>query len=112
MGRDIKNLLGKRVQAVRLAKDLKQDQLAESIDRSWQTISNLERGKNLPSLLTLMRVANALDLTLAELVEDVEAPPNPKRAQQEAQLRALIKQLPEPDLEIAIAQVEALLKRR
>ncbi len=111
MGKELKSLIATRVKAARQAKGVTQEELAEAIDRTVETISNLERGKSLPSLQTLMVIANALGITLSELLEDVEAPPSPARVHAEARLRAAAKSLPDYDLEIAAVLVEALRQR-
>lgn len=111
MGKELKSLIATRIKAARQAKGVTQEELAEAIDRTVETISNLERGKSLPSLQTLMIIANALDMSISELLEDAEAPPPPARVRAEARLRTAAKGLPDYDLEIAAVLVEALRQR-
>lgn len=63
-----KQALGARVAEVRRAHGLSQEQLAERLLVSRQTISNWERGKTLVDVESLARMADALGLTLAELL--------------------------------------------
>ncbi len=111
MGKELKSLIATRIKAIRQAKGMTQEELAEAIDRTVETISNLERGKSLPSVQTLMIIANALDITISELLENAEAPPSPARVRAETRLRAAAKSLPDSDLEIAVVLVEALRQR-
>jgi transcriptional regulator with XRE-family HTH domain len=60
--------LGARIRDRRLHRNLTQEQLAEraGVDRS--TIQRIERGLNDPRHSHLLRIANALDVPLADLV--------------------------------------------
>lgn len=111
MVNDLKKLLGKRAAAARKARKLTQQQLADRIGRTWETVSNFERGVSLPSLETMLALTTELGVTVSELFEDVENPPNPRRGQKEARLRALIKVLPDAELDVVLTQIEALAKR-
>lgn len=57
----MKKYVGGRIRAARRDAGLTQDQLAGMIDKSVETISNLERGHTAPSLDTLGRLARALN---------------------------------------------------
>jgi transcriptional regulator with XRE-family HTH domain len=65
---DARRTLGTRIRTRRLHKGLTQEQLAEraGIDRS--TIQRIEGGLNDPRHSHLLRIANALDIPLADLV--------------------------------------------
>lgn len=60
--------LGEAIRRHREAKELSQEQLAllADVDRSY--VGRVERGTNNAATLTLKRLANALDMTLAELI--------------------------------------------
>jgi transcriptional regulator with XRE-family HTH domain len=62
--------IGLRIRAHRLERRLTQEQLAEAIDRSVETISNLERGVSLPNDATLDRLAQALDVSADDLFNE------------------------------------------
>ena len=53
----MKNL---RLKSARAAKDLSQEQLARSINISTSYYGNIERGIRIPSIDTLVAIANAL----------------------------------------------------
>ncbi|MDB5409003.1 MAG: putative transcriptional regulator [Rhodospirillales bacterium] len=60
--------IGLRVRAYRIEQKLTQEQLAERIDRSVETISNLERGVSVPSEATLNRLAKILGVSVEDLM--------------------------------------------
>jgi putative transcriptional regulator len=51
----------------RVAKDLSQDQLAEKVEASRQTINLIETGKYNPTIELCLRICWALDKSLDEL---------------------------------------------
>lgn len=56
-----KELLGKRLRELRKRKGINQEKLAEMIEVDPTTISNIENGKNYPSLINLENLLNVLD---------------------------------------------------
>lgn len=62
-----KELLGLRVKEFRKQKKLTQEKLAEIIDVDNGYISKLEVGQNFPSITTLEKIADVLDVELYEL---------------------------------------------
>ena len=66
---DLKRAFGRRVQALREAKGLTQEDLAARIERTVDTISNIERGANSTRIETACRLAQALGVALPELFE-------------------------------------------
>ena len=55
--------LGIRIKAVRESKKLTQEQLAEITGLTNNYISNIERNHSKPSIETLLRICNALEVT-------------------------------------------------
>jgi len=62
---------GERLRALRLAAGRSQEEFAALANVDRATFGKLERGLLNPSLLTLARIAVALGITLAELVDGV-----------------------------------------
>ena len=62
------NAIGNRMREKRLAKNLTQEGLAGKVNSSHTHICNIEGGKTKVSLPLLVKIANALDVTLDELV--------------------------------------------
>lgn len=71
------SLIGNRIKAARKAKGLSQSELSELIDRSVGYMSYIETGSKKPSLETLIQIANALDVTINELLSDNLAAASP-----------------------------------
>lgn len=64
-----KQLLGKRLREIRKRKGINQEKLAELIDVDPTTISNIENGKNYPSMINLENILNVLDVTFMEVFD-------------------------------------------
>ena len=62
------NAIGKRVKEVRGIKHLSQAELAECINMSVTYISHIETAKKRASLEALVRISNALDVTIDQLL--------------------------------------------
>ena len=73
--------LGKRVKIARIKADMTQDRLSTIRDISPSHISNIETGTTRVSLNALVRIANALSVTIDDLVYDsvVHARPQMER---------------------------------
>jgi transcriptional regulator with XRE-family HTH domain len=62
-------IFGPHLRELRLARGLTQGELAERADTSTMFISKLERGITTPTIGTLVRLANALECRVVDLVE-------------------------------------------
>lgn len=62
--------LGEAIRRVRLSKDISQEKLAllAEVDRSY--VGRVERGDNNVAILTLLKLARSLDITLAKLMQE------------------------------------------
>lgn len=81
MDDDLRQLLGRRVRALRHAQGLTQEKLAERADMHWTFISGVERGLKDPRLNTVGRIAHALGVTIDELLRPGRTPPKPRSSQ-------------------------------
>lgn len=68
---DYAHRFGIRLRKLRQALGLSQEQLAERIDVSPETISNLERGVHAPTFARLAEIAQGLEVDLPELFRDL-----------------------------------------
>ena len=65
--------IGARIRAIRLAKRVTQEQLAEAAGVGVTHISHIETGKSIPSLQVMIDIINALECSADELLcMDVE----------------------------------------
>lgn len=70
--------IGANIRRARTRRHLTQDDLAQAVHTTRQTISNYETGRSRPDVETLQRLADALGVELTELLD--EAPPAVRRA--------------------------------
>lgn len=113
MATTLKQRIGLRVKFLREKAGLTQEELAGRIDRTSETVSNLERGRTLPSLATLEDLSRHLKSPIRYFLDEGtdEEKLSRWRFELELRLRGLAAALPDGDLEIACEQVEALAKR-
>ncbi|WP_145701652.1 helix-turn-helix domain-containing protein [Azospirillum baldaniorum] len=109
---DRKIAFGLRLRAIRKAQGMSQEQFAELLDRSPDAVSNMERGINLPSVETLIRLSDKLDIPLGHLFAALDAVEGTdgKRVSLESALAENARRLTLRDLEIALKQIEAFPK--
>ena len=110
---DVQRRFGRRVKALRQQRGLSQEQLAEAIGRSVDTVSNIERGFSATRIATADLIARTFGVELQELFDISQ---DETTDSIEARRRTLLRQLielfrhQEPAvLEAAIRQSEALL---
>jgi transcriptional regulator with XRE-family HTH domain len=63
---------GLRVRTLRIKAGLSQEKLAELAELHRTYISGVERGARNPSLISIARIAKALNVTLSKVVEGVD----------------------------------------
>lgn len=66
----LKDRVASRIKVIRKLRSLTQEQLAQRVDRTVFAISQLERGRSLPSFETLERLSIALDVPVKEFFDD------------------------------------------
>ena len=109
MVQTLKPYLAEQVRSLRRAKGLTQDQLAAEIGRTTEAVSNIERGKSLPAIDTLIAISRALDIPVRDLFPEAGGEEtNPKRLRLEAQMASALRSLTDRQFEVALAQVRAL----
>ena len=67
---EIQKQFGARVQALRKARKLSQEDLAAKVETSSETVSNIERGVTWPRLATIVAIAETLGVEVSELLVD------------------------------------------
>lgn len=104
---DIGKTLGRAIAIRRKTLALSQNDLAGMIEVDAETISRFERGTVLPSLRRLWRVAEALQVSLSELLSQASLLPD----DQTQKLLAIMRQLNEEDLQLLL-DFASLLRNR
>jgi transcriptional regulator with XRE-family HTH domain len=112
MNMKLKQYIGARVREARLQSRMSQEQLAAAIDKSVETVSNVETGRKLTNIDTLYIICSALGKPIAFLFEGYEDARKVKRARmdKEADAVRLLQQLRDSDLDTATALLKAYLK--
>jgi len=64
---------GDAVRSARLARGIAQEELAALAGIERSHMGKMERGEHLPTLALILKVANALNMSAAELMADTEA---------------------------------------
>lgn len=106
---DRKVLLGKRIREIRKIRKLSQEALAERAGISAQYVSNIERGKENPTLDMLFTLADALKVTLAEMC-DYETVQTMDRQRLHSLLRDLLKTADPERLRTAVKILKVVLR--
>ena len=77
---DVGALFGARLREMRIERGLTQPEVAARVGTSASNISDLERGIKVPTLTTVARLADALELNVSELVGVLDRRPRgPKK---------------------------------
>ena len=69
---ELNKIFGVVLRDLRDKSGLSQEKLAELSDLERTFISFLERGERQPSLTTIFKIANALDISATQLISEVE----------------------------------------
>ena len=114
MASDLKRKIGIRVRVARRHRAMTQEDLAGAIDRTVETVSNIERGRTLPSIDTLEQLGTKLDIPLRDFFAIGEGykSANRRRYELEGRLLEAIRSLSDQDAEIAVGQIEMIAKVR
>ncbi len=110
---ELKRRLGLTVQAPRRRGGLTQEALAALIERTPESVSNIERGRQLPTIETLVDLGRVLAVPLSDFLDGVAGSPclSRERVQQEAKLREVARGLSNRDLGLALTLAEAMAGR-
>lgn len=104
---------GLRLKAIRKQRRLTQEQLAQILDRSVDSVSNMERGVNLPNFETLRRIAEKLEVPIEALSERMGgdmSEEDKERMWLESTLADIARNLDTWSLRVAVEQFQALAR--
>lgn len=71
--------VGKHIKSLRTKKHMTQDELAEKLFVSRQTVSNYETGKSHPDIDTLIKISEIFDTDVNTLIYGIPVPPSRKK---------------------------------
>ena len=61
--------IGKKIREIRKLRGLTLEELSEKVGRNWSFLSQIERGRSIPSIETLFLICDALEISLSDLFE-------------------------------------------
>ena len=85
------NFIGRNIRSIRLKETMTQQQLADACSLSKGMISKLENGAVVPALATLQKIATALHVKAADLIESSDQAPSVMTVNPFADLSRFIK---------------------
>src|SRR3954465_1166621 len=97
----MRDYIAQVVREARRARGLTQEDLAARIGVATQSLSNLERGKTMPTIATLMRMAEELDMPVASFLPTCGPGKSDQRLSSEAQIAALLDRLSDQEVKMA-----------
>ena len=102
MSKQLKQEIGQRVKSARLQRGLTQAELGEAIDKAFETISNIERGKTAPNFSTLSDIADALGVPMREFFAEDGQVLSDRRQELIFQLNTMVGGLDDTKLELLV----------
>ena len=90
-----KQLIGIRIKKIRKSKGLTQEKLAELVGINSKYLSSIERGKENPTLNTVLKLAESLDVNPNEIFQDIHID-NPQKIKR--RINTLLKRADEDQL--------------
>jgi len=69
---DLKQMIGARIKEIRTKKGITQEQLSERMEINPKYLSSIERGKENPTLSTLIRLSESLGVDLSEIFRFIQ----------------------------------------
>lgn len=108
----LKQAIATQVRAARERLDWTQEELASKIGKTPESVSNIERSIHLPTLDTLIELANVLDLDIMATIATAQSGRKlgKDRARQEAEIAMIVRDLSDVAVAIAVQQIAVLDK--
>lgn len=109
----LKDRVASRIKTIRKLRSLTQEQLAQRIDRTVFAISQLERGRSLPSFETLERLSVALNVPVKEFFDDggEAVGITARRLRLTTDVADRLRMMADDELETTIRMIEAMWPR-
>lgn len=104
--------LGERLRTYRKRRNMTQEELAYRASFSTSFISDIERAEKSPTIESLVRITDALGITLEELFANTQARKQTKEAETVASIIGKIHNLPPQELRTVNDMVNLLLSFR
>lgn len=108
MEESTKKLLGVRIKELRKTRGLSQERLSGKIDIDPKHISRVESGRSFPSLDTLEKLANALQVEVKDFFEFAHEAKNTKELKEI--INNLLKEVDDEQLRLVVKFLRALVR--
>ena len=110
MSTHLKTYIGGQVKTLRKQTGLRQAELGEKIGRTAEAISNVETGKSLPSLDTLIAMSDTMGVPLVNFFPSgaIDESVTQNRLKAEAEAMTVLRGLSDGQLTVSLAQIKAL----
>ncbi|MEL3891702.1 helix-turn-helix transcriptional regulator [Ferrovibrio sp. MS7] len=102
--------LGRRIKALRKERKLSQEDLAEIIGKSVDTVSNIERGFSSTRLSTVFEIAEALKVGFIDLFDWADMPKQTAQQKARAELVEKFRILLDGNAEVTVADIAELTR--
>lgn len=99
--------IGRCIAKRRLAANLTQYQVAESLGIGYEAVSRMERGVSIPTVIRLAELADVFSCGIQELIIESSA----RAEDQSEQIRGMLTQLNDEDRKLILDTVEKLFVR-
>lgn len=104
---DLKQMIGARVKEIRTKRGITQDQLSERVEINPKYLSSIERGKENPTLNTLIKLSQSLEVKLDEIFSFVEiADPDTRKSL----ILSLLDEANDEELKLAYKILSAIIR--
>lgn len=105
---DIKKMIGIRIGELRKQKGMTQEKLAEKMGVSPKYLSSIERGKENPTLATIINLAQSTGVEIADLFTFIEVEDPSKR---KSLITSLLKEADEGQIKIALKILKVIISK-
>jgi len=110
MNTRFKSYLGGQLRSLRKQAGLTQEELAAKVERTGEAISNIELGKSVPTIETLLAISHVLEVPIRDFFppNSIDDGVSQNRMKLEAEAVSALRVLSDQQLRIALAQIKAL----
>ena len=103
--------IGQRLKDIRKKRGLTQEQLGELVGRSYKYIGLIERGQRMPSIKTLAKIADELNVDIKDFFDFPKSGKVTEKERYLYRIWGMLKDKPKKDLELAERMLKSLLEK-
>lgn len=103
--------IGRKIRNARKQKNVTLEELADKAGRNWSFLSQIERGRSVPSIETLFLICDSLEIPLSDLFEN-HKPASYKTDSKMEKLVWLLKDASPSEKQTTTAVIKQLLRKK